>query len=162
MQSIKTELEFPLMLIVLSVRRSGGLALLWKNEVVVSTQTYSPNHIDVHVSSPLHSLWRLTGVYGHPEERLKSETWCLLRHLQGRKSLPWACLGDFNEILCFDERYGRIPKPPWPMQDFQTTLLQCGLVDLGFQGYRYTWRNGRHGDDSVEQQLDKVCASEEC
>ena len=64
MQSIKTELQFPLMLIVLSVRRSGGLALLWKNEVVVSTQTYSPNHIDVHVSSPLHSLWRLTGIYG--------------------------------------------------------------------------------------------------
>ena len=37
MQSIKTELEFPSMLVVPSVNRSGGLALLWKNEVVVST-----------------------------------------------------------------------------------------------------------------------------
>ena len=47
------------------------------------------------------------------------------------------------------------------MHDFQTTLLQCGLVDLGFQGYRYTWRNGRRGVDFVEQRLDRVCASED-
>ena len=123
MQSVKTKLEFPAILVVPSVRRSGGLALLWKNEVVVSSQTYSPNHIDVHVSSPLHSLWRLTGVYGLPKERLKSETWRLMRHLRGRASLPWVCLGDFNEILHSDERNGQIPKPLWPMQDFQTTLF---------------------------------------
>ncbi|XP_023875930.1 uncharacterized protein LOC111988373 [Quercus suber] len=47
------------------------------------------------------------------------------------------------------------------MQEFQTTLLHCGLADLGFQGYRYTWRNGRHRDDFVEQRLDRFCASEE-
>ena len=161
MQAVKTELEFPSMLVVPSVRRSGGLALLWKNEVVVSNQTYSPNHIDVHVSSPLNVPWRLTRVYGHLEARLKSETWRLMRHLQGRASLPWVCLGDFNKILCSDERNGRIPKPLRPMQDFQTTLLLCGLVDLGFQGYRYTWRNGRRGDNFVEQRLDRVYASEE-
>ncbi|KAK9992170.1 hypothetical protein SO802_027155 [Lithocarpus litseifolius] len=72
MQPIKAELDFPSMLVVPSVRRSGGLALLWKNEVVVDTQTYSPNHIDAHVSSPIQALWRLTGVYGHPEEGLKT------------------------------------------------------------------------------------------
>lgn len=56
MQPIKTELDFPLMLVVPSVRCSGGLTLLWKNKVVVDTQTYSPNHIVVHVSSPLQAL----------------------------------------------------------------------------------------------------------
>ena len=149
------------MLVMPSVKRSGELALLWKNEVVVFTQTYSANHIDVHISSPSQILWRLIGVYGHPEERLKCETWHLMRHLWGRASIPWVCLRDFNEILSSDERNGRIPKPLRPMQDFQTTLLHCGLVDLGFQGYRYTWRNRRHGNDFVEQRLDRVCASEE-
>ena len=99
MQSVKTDLEFPSMLVVPSVKCSGGLALLWKNEVVVSTQTYSLNHIDVHISSPSQILWRLTGVYGYPKERLKCETWRLMRHLWVRASLPWVCLGDFNEIL---------------------------------------------------------------
>ena len=115
MQSVKTDLEFPLMLVVPSVKRSGGLALLWKNEMVVSTLTYSPNHIDIHISSPSQILWRLTGVYGHPKERLKCEPWRLMRHLWGRASLPWVCLGDFNEILSSDERNGRIPKPLRPM-----------------------------------------------
>ena len=111
MQSVKRELEFPSMLVVPSVNRSGGLALLWKNEMVVSTLTYSPNHIDIHISSPSQILWRLTGVYRHPKERLKCETWHLMRHLWGRASLPSVCLGDFNEILSSDERNGRIPKP---------------------------------------------------
>ena len=88
MQPVKAKLDFLSMLVVPSVRRYGGLVLLWKNEVVVDTQTYSPNHIDVHVSSPMQALWRLTSVYGYPEERLKIETWRLLRHLRAKVSLP--------------------------------------------------------------------------
>ena len=118
MQPIKAELDSPSMLVVPSLRRSDGLALLWKNDVVVDTQTYSPNHIDVHVSSPIQALWRMTGVYGHPEERMKIEIWILLKHLQARASLPWVCLGDFNKILCSEEKNGRIPKLLQPMQDF--------------------------------------------
>ena len=109
----------------------------------------------------LHALWRLTGKYGHPEERLKNETWRLLRHLWARASLLWVCINDFNEILCSEERNGQIPRSLQPMQDFQSTLLHCGLVDLGFQGNRYTWRNGRHEDAFVEQQLDRACALED-
>ena len=161
MQTIKTELDFPSMLCVPNVRRSGGLALLWKNYVVVTTQTYSPNHIDAFVYSPMQALWRLTGMYGHLEERLKSETWRLMRHLRAQASLPWLCLGDFNEIMCFKERKSRTPKPLQPMLEFQNTLLHCGLVDLGFQGYKYTRRNGRHEEAFMEQQLDRVCALKE-
>lgn len=128
---------------------------------MISTQTYFPNHIDVHVSSPQQLIWRMTGIYGHPEERLKCETWHLMRHLRGRASLPWVCLGDFNEISSSGERNGQIPKLLRPMKDFQTTLLHYGLADLGIQGYKYTWRNGRHGEDFEEQRLDRVCVSKE-
>ena len=100
-------------------------------------------------------------MYGHPEERLKSETWRLMRHLRAQASLPWLCLGDFNEIMCSEKRNCRTPKPLQPMLEFQNTLLHYGLVDLGFQGYKYTWRNGRHGEAFMEQWLDRVCASKE-
>ena len=49
MEPIKTELGYPSMLVVSSERRKGGLALLWAAEVVVDTQTYSPNHIDANI-----------------------------------------------------------------------------------------------------------------
>ncbi|KAH7851180.1 hypothetical protein Vadar_008241 [Vaccinium darrowii] len=35
----------------------------------------------------------------------------------------------------------------------------CGLVDLGFSGYPFTWRNNRCGDDYVQERLDRVLAS---
>lgn len=74
MESIKTELGFPFMLAVSSEGRRGGLALLWKSDVVVDTQTFSPYHIDVQVLIPSMQPWRLTGIYGYLEEQLKPET----------------------------------------------------------------------------------------
>ena len=65
--------------------------------MIVDTETYSPNHIDVRVHTQASPLWRLTGIYGHPEEQRKTETWRLMRHLHALASLPWVCLGDFNE-----------------------------------------------------------------
>ena len=45
------------------------------------------------------------------------------------------------------------------MVAFWHTLLQCGLADLGFRGYRFTWRNGRYGVAFVEERLDRFVAT---
>ena len=47
MAYFKHKLERSQGMIVPSVRRSGGLAFLWKDSVVVDVQTFSPRHIDV-------------------------------------------------------------------------------------------------------------------
>ena len=99
MEPIKVELGFQSMLAVSSEGRRGGLALLWKSGVVIDTNTYSPHHIDAQVLPPSGQPWRLTGIYGYLDEQQKPETWRLLRHLYSRSTLPWVCLGDFNEIL---------------------------------------------------------------
>ena len=62
--------------------------------------------------------WRLTGVYGHPQDQRKKETWALLRHLHSKASMLWVCIGDFNEILSSKEKGVGLPKPLGPMQDF--------------------------------------------
>ena len=134
MQAIKTELVFPSMLVVPSVRCSGGLVLLWKNEVVVFTQTYSLNHIDVHVSSLLYVPWRLTGVYGHPEARLKSKTWRLMSHLQGRALLLWVCLGDFNKIFAYTRGMVESPNCYGPCRTSKPHYFCAGLWIWVFKG----------------------------
>lgn len=63
--------------------------------------------------------------------------------------------------MSFTEKNGGLPKPLTMMQVFQSTLLQCGLVDLGYQGKIFTWRNGRWGNDFVEERLDKGCVNNE-
>ena len=139
MEPIKRELGFYDMLAVSCSGRRGGLALLWRADVTVDTQTYSPNHIDVSVHSQTSPVWRLTGLYGHPKEELKLETWRLMRHLHARPCLPWVCLGDFNELLASDEKNGGNSKLMAPMVEFRNTPLHCGLVDMGFSGYPFTW-----------------------
>ncbi|KAK9995717.1 hypothetical protein SO802_020403 [Lithocarpus litseifolius] len=161
MKSIKTKLGFDGMLAVSCNGRRGGLALLWREGVTVDTQTYSPNHIDVAVHTQSSPIWRLTGIYGHPEEERKLDTWRLMRHLHARASLPWVCLGDFNELLASNEKNGGNMRSLAPMAEFRHTLLHYGLVDMGFSGYRFTWRNRRPGAAFVEERLDRAVATSE-
>lgn len=49
MKPIQTALKFPFMKVVSSLRRSGRLALLWKDDIVLNIQIVSSNHIDSFV-----------------------------------------------------------------------------------------------------------------
>ena len=57
----------------------------------------------------------------------------------------WLCLGDFNEIMDANEKFGGLPKSRRQMMGFRDTLLSCNLHDLGFVGPKYTWSNMRVG-----------------
>ena len=76
--------------------------------------------------------WRLSGFYGRPEDHRKHETWSYLGHLHSRDSLSWVCIGDFNEILSLDEKQGRIPRSIRAIEEFWSTPLHCGLIDLRY------------------------------
>ena len=111
MKPIQQELQFDSMTEIPRVIRSGGIALLWKNEVPLTTYTISPNHIDVVITTSMQVQWQLTGVYGHPKDQIKCETWYLMRHLNNQASLPWVCVRDFNEILSSTEKKGGFQNP---------------------------------------------------
>ena len=46
MRKLQADLPYRGMLAVPSIHRRGGLALLWKEDVDLHVQTYSPHHID--------------------------------------------------------------------------------------------------------------------
>ena len=98
-ERLKNKLNFESMFNVDSVRGGRGLALLWKEKDWVHLLSYSNNHVDVKVTIPGMSKWRMTGFYGMPERVRRRDSWNLLRCLSLRFSLPWCCLGDFNDLL---------------------------------------------------------------
>ena len=53
-------------------------------------------------------------------------------------SLPWICLGDFNEILATTEKNGGQDRSIRQILDFQETVNSCAFIDLGYQGASYT------------------------
>ena len=83
MKKIQEDLRYNAMLAVPCIRRTGGLAMLWKSEVSLDIQTYSLNHIDTHILNDPSTPWRLTGFYGKPEDHRKHESWNYLHHLHG-------------------------------------------------------------------------------
>lgn len=88
--------------------RSGGLAMLWQNDLNLSITNYSQFHISSCITKEGgHSKWFLTGVYGHLETACREETWRLLKTLHAAEDNDaWLVIGDFNEIICREEKRG--------------------------------------------------------
>jgi exonuclease III len=144
------------------VGRGGGLALLWKNDVVVDLKSYSRSHIDVWITETGdgNRQWRFPGFYGDPSRSRRKESWWLLRFLRNASNLPWLCGGDFNEILHDYEQISGQDREEWKMEGFREVVEECGFTDLGFSGLWYTWDNRREGRSNIKVRLDRCLADE--
>jgi hypothetical protein len=138
-----------------STNRSGGVMLLWRRGINIQQIFSSPNYIDVSIHESPSKIWRLTGFYGEPRWEDKYKTWDRIRDLHSQSNLPWALIGDFNEILYSFEKEGGNPRPKTYMQAFRDGLNDCNLEDMGYSGDIFTWRRGR-----IREQLDRALVNE--
>ncbi|XP_074278415.1 uncharacterized protein LOC141602006 [Silene latifolia] len=134
--------------------RAGGLAFMWKKELDCSLLTASIHHIDLLVKEGGRE-WRATGFYGWPMVSDRNLSWELLRLLSGQSDLPWLCMGDFNEVLFSTEMKGG-SRPQWQMNNFRTSVDDCGLTDIGWEGYQFTWDNGQAGEANRQSMIDRA------
>lgn len=98
---------------------------------------------------------RVTGVYGVPEVARRHRTWDFMRRLSEESTMPWFIGGDFNEVLKDGEKVGGNNRALWQMTGFNSALMNCDLTDLGFEGYPFTWSNGRAHPNTVRCRLDR-------
>ena len=128
MEKIKFKLGFANGLIVPSVGRSGGHALLWFREINLDIMRYSNHHIDAIISEMSGAFkWRFTSFYGYFETHLRNESWNLLSFLNNQFSLSWFCCGDFNDILSVNEKSGGTLRSQHQMEGFRQAVNRCGF-----------------------------------
>jgi hypothetical protein len=160
MEWIRVKLGFAGMFVVEPVGRSGGLALLWKEENELEIQNYSRRHINAIVTRAEEGVpWKLAGFYGNPDSTLRNESWSLLRHLKNFAPQPWLCVGDFNEITHQEEKTGDARRREGQMVAFRLALEDCYLTDLGYNGPRFTWSNKRMDGSFTRVRLDRAVAT---
>lgn len=82
--------------------------------------------------------WFLTGFYGNPKVARRQESWSLLRRLSVCQIVPWLVFGDFNEVVCDQEKHGVRIRLEQQMTEFRQALEDCALIDLGFSGPMFT------------------------
>lgn len=74
-----------------------------------------------------------------------------LKMLANLHALPWAHMGDFNEVLSEEEKSGGNPICQRRVRAIQDCMNECHMMDLGFSGLKFTWSNKRDlgGDANV-------------
>ncbi|XP_075654781.1 uncharacterized protein LOC142624945 [Castanea sativa] len=145
--------------VVPSIGNSGGLILLWKEELKVDVKTFSQNHINAWVNGGKLGWWHLTGFYGHSDAAKRHKSWVKLKHLKCSSSLPWLVIGDFNEIIGLSEKEGGSIRPIKQMAGFVSTIDHCGLCDLGFIGSKFTWLYQTSSGVQIRERLDRALAT---
>lgn len=111
MEWVRSRLKFHGMIVVEAEGRSGGLGLIWREDVDVNLLSLSINHIDVEIHITGNQPWRLTGFYGEPNRNLRSRTLNLLRTLVRDSNLPWCIIGDMNNIVNQNDKKGGAAYP---------------------------------------------------
>ncbi|XP_074309541.1 uncharacterized protein LOC141644025 [Silene latifolia] len=140
------------------VGRSGGLTFLWKKEVDCNFVSTSVHHVDCHIRER-EKEWRITGFYGWSAVSDRHLSWELLRLLHHQSAHPWVCIGNFNEIFYFTEMKGG-SRAQWQMNNFQSAIDDCGLRDVPWEGYKFTFDNGQSGDANRQCRLDRALCTE--
>lgn len=72
---------------------------------------------------------------------------------------PWLVLGDMNEFISQSEKMGGRPVRSSQGRNLINFMDDAGLVDIGYNGCKYTWTNARDGIDLIQERLDRALAN---
>ncbi|XP_030479275.1 uncharacterized protein LOC115696515 [Cannabis sativa] len=152
---VKTKLHFDSGLEMLRVGRSGGLLLLWTNDVKVTLCSQSISHFDCYVLCAITNVsFHLTCFYGSPVDSLKPHTWPILKRI-GRDNPrdPWLLIGDFNAFLFSHDKKGGNPDRG-PSSNFRQLLDSFNLSPIDPVGPSLTWNNNVAHPKNIQERLD--------
>ena len=144
---------------VSSSGRSGGIGLFWKDEIKVEVIDYFEYHIDVTIDALVEFQTRFTFVYGEAQVNQRYRTWDMLHGIAGLSHLPWAVIGDFNEVIHAYEHDGVGQRSQAQMDAFHDALDICGLTDVGYRGTTWTFEKKVAGGTYTRVRLDRALAT---
>ncbi|GAA0183849.1 hypothetical protein LIER_42471 [Lithospermum erythrorhizon] len=156
---IKRKVKLPNALVVEARGRKGGLALLWPRSLNVEIKSFSTHYIEAIVQFGDTNPWRFVGFYGLHETGMGKFSWNLMRLINGLVNIPTVFMEDFNELLDQKENVShRRLRPSWQIQNFHQAVEDCGLLDLGYWGFSFTWCNNFISPHSTRARLDRALA----
>jgi endonuclease/exonuclease/phosphatase family metal-dependent hydrolase len=80
----------------------GGMAVLWDEQIEVEVEFSSQELINlICFDYESRKKMRLTCVHAPNRYGERLQLWEKLRQMASSNTLPWMCMGDFNEILYY-------------------------------------------------------------
>ncbi|XP_013690321.2 uncharacterized protein LOC106394286 [Brassica napus] len=140
---LKVVLGYDTVMVVDPIGLSGGLALMWKRDVIVEVKFADKNIVDCRISYRGQTLF-VTFVYGEPGQQGKGKVWERIMRLGVGRKECWGLVGDFNEILHNGEKIGGPKRGPASFMDFAVMLEVCKIKELAGFGDSFTWEGVRY------------------
>ena len=134
---------------------AGGILILW-DPARVSLHVINSNAQGVHALVEVNTNnFFLSTIYANTKFRIRKNLWNDLIDVAHNIDMPWLVIGDFNEVLSQNEKWGGNAVKPHRIAMFSSTMDSCNLLDLGFNGPKFTWTNKRKRNPIYER-LDRA------
>ena len=115
-------------------------------------------HASVKVCNS-NTTWLISSIYASPRLVERRILWSNLSKVAELHSLPLLVLGDFNEILSGEDKFGGRRLNLNRAIEFKNYIDSCNLLDLGFSGPKFTWSNLRQVSGLILERLDRCFAN---
>lgn len=145
--------------------RKGRIWVIWNPQVRVTPVFKSDQIITVSVLlEGENEEFFCSFVYGENLVESRRGLWNDMKAHQDSpmfKDKQWIIMGDFNEILEGGEHsnYQNSGLITTGMRDFESVYQHCRLMDLGYQGPRFTWCN-KQDEGLMCKKLDRILVNE--
>lgn len=140
---------------------SGGIWVMWNDNVTVDVIASNPQFLLANIHDGLGREYSIAFVYASPTPHLRRKLWdALSPECLGGKE-PWLAIGDFNSVSSADEVSNPNTFALHRNANFNHWIFQEGLIDLGYNGARFTWMRGRESGTFRGARLDRALASSE-
>lgn len=141
---------------------SGGRCNLWDpEEVDIEATKNSRWAVHAVVTEKFKSPWIMSTIYASTNKVQRKRIWEELGAINEFGQAGHMVMGDLNTIGTRSEKAGGKEPSASQLQELKDVMSQCGLIDLGANGPRYTWNNKRVGLANIKERLDRVLANEE-
>ena len=114
--------------------------LLW-NADKVSVEELAKTEQEIHVEVKVHASnlsWIFSAIYASPRKEDRYILWNNLSKVAELHNKPWVMAGDFNEMLIDEDKFGGRGVSVNRSLAFKDCLDGCNMVDMGFNGPKYT------------------------
>jgi len=155
--AIKNRFNYYVAFVVPAQGQSGGLWLLWNDDVDLNVVDHSHHFIFALCNNKItSSQYGLVCLYGDPHHRTTSSIWAQVLDFVGlNTNLPIICMGDLNELMHAKEKLGPNSADLNRINEFCALVKQCGFIDLGYNGPAYTWTNKHFSSVPTYERLDR-------
>ncbi|XP_022848848.1 uncharacterized protein LOC111371175 [Olea europaea var. sylvestris] len=136
-----------------ATHKGGRILILWNpSKVILDVMEVHPQIIHCKAICKVTSFTFLVSfVYGFHTMVCRRPLWENIMDFNTNVALPWMILGDFNNVLKFDEKSNGADVNPYEIKDLANCCLQVGLTDVRSIGCFLTWTNG-----SVWSKIDRA------